>query len=81
MKVTTSLCRCEEGERVGKRRNKYEVRVHERESLSGSRVKNMLCAANHELNLTRQSLCLGPVQPPAQKRWQHSRGLGPKHLP
>ena len=32
-------------------------------------------------NLTRQSLCLGPVQPPAQNRWQHCRGSGPKHLP
>lgn len=31
--------------------------------------------------LTRQSLCFGPVQPPAQKRWQHSRGLEPKQRP
>lgn len=34
-----------------------------------------------EIELTKQSFCFGPVQPPAQNRWQHSLGFGPKHLP
>jgi len=33
------------------------------------------------LELTKQSVSLGPVQPPAHSVWQHSLGLVPKQWP
>lgn len=43
--------------------------------------KYLIIKACGRLGLTKQSVSLGPVQPPAHSTWQHSLGFLPKQRP